>query len=270
MPILIASRLLISYQTYDPTAGVYPTFMYDDILEIRDFYKARQGQQVATQLRPKVTDFWVRSEGCCNIAIGFATPFLWQDEVVSVLMPQRHGVLIWPHNQPVRSTLVDPHALPVPDVHTDRLMLVHALEFDSAPGRMLDECWRILDGAGRLLVIVPHRHGIWTRAEKTPFGHGRPYSRRQLRQLLQYHGFEPRVIKTMLFMPPMATGWMLKLSNSIESIGARWWPALGGVLLAEADKMLYAPAGKTSKLRPARPRARTSFAPQASQISQRY
>ena len=243
--------------------------MYDDISEIKTFYKALQGRQVAARLRPRVTDFWERSEGCCNIAIGFATPFLRQDDVDSVLMPQRQGVLVWPRNQPVRSTLVDPHALPVPDVQTDRLLLVHALEFDSDPGRMLDECWRILDGAGRLLVIVPHRHGMWTRAEGTPFGHGRPYSRRQLRQLLQHHGFEPRVITTMLFMPPMATGWTLKLSHSMERAGARWWPALGGVLLAEADKMLYAPAGKTSKLRSSRPRARPRLAPQTSRVTRR-
>ena len=33
-----------------------------------------------------------------------------------------------------------------------------------------------------------------------------------------------------------------------ERIGSRWWPAMGGVLLVEADKMLYAPSGKTSRL----------------------
>ncbi len=241
--------------------------MYDDISEITAFYRAPQGRQVAVQLRPKIIDFWSRSEECCNIALGFATPFLRQNDADSVLMPQRHGVLIWPDNQPVRSTLVDPHALPISDVQTDRLLLVHALEFDSDPGRMLDECWRILDGAGRLLVIVPHRHGMWTRAEKTPFGHGRPYSRRQLRGLLHHHGFEPRAIKTMLFTPPMATGWTLRLSRSMERVGARWWPALGGVLFAEADKMLYAPARKTINLRKVKLRARSGLAPQTSRVS---
>ena len=47
--------------------------MYDDISEIRAFYEALQGRQVAARLRPKVTDFWERSAGCCNIAIGFAS-----------------------------------------------------------------------------------------------------------------------------------------------------------------------------------------------------
>lgn len=243
--------------------------MYDDISEIKAFYEASQGRQVAARLRPSVTDFWGRSKGCCNIALGFATPFLHHDDVDCVLMPQRQGVLVWPQNQPVRSVLVDPHGMPVPDVQADRLLLVHALEFDPDPGKMLDECWRILDGAGRLLVIVPHRHGMWTRAEGTPFGHGRPYSRRQLRQMLLHHGFEPRVITTMLFMPPVAKGWTLKLSHSMERVGARWWPALGGVLFAEADKMLYAPAGKTSNLRIAKLRTRPRLAPQTSRAKLR-
>lgn len=243
--------------------------MYDDISEIKAFYETCQGRQVSARLWPRVTDFWARSTGCCNIALGFATPFLRQDDADCVLMPQRQGALVWPHNQPVRSVLIDPHAMPVPDVQADRLLLVHALEFDPDPGKMLNECWRIIDGAGQLLVIVPHRHGMWTRAEGTPFGHGRPYSRRQLRQLLLHHGFEPRLMTTMLFMPPVAKGWTLKLAHSMERIGARWWPALGGVLLAEADKILYAPAGKTSKLRKARLRARPRFAPQTSRVKLR-
>jgi hypothetical protein len=74
----------------------------------------------------------------------------------------------------------------------------------------------------------------------------------------------------MLFMPPVAKGWTLKLSHSMERVGARWWPALGGVLLAEADKMLYAPAGKTSKLRNSRLRARPRLAPQTSRVTRRF
>ena len=127
--------------------------MYDDISEIKTFYKALQGRQVAARLRPRVTDFWERSEGCCNIAIGFATPFLRQDDVDSVLMPQRQGVLIWPRNQPVRSTLVIRTSVPV---QTDRLLLVHALEL--LDRQMLDECWRILDGAGRCWIVPSTRH----------------------------------------------------------------------------------------------------------------
>ena len=42
------------------------------------------------------------------------------------------------------------------------------------------------------MVVVPNRRGLWARAERSPFGHGRPFSGRQLHRLLKLHGFEPR------------------------------------------------------------------------------
>ena len=236
--------------------------MFDDISELRDFYDTRKGRQISARLRPHTSRFFDTNKDRCNVAFGFALPFLRPDHVDAAMMPERRGVIVWPRSKPALSTLVDGHALPIPDVHVDRMLLVHALEFDPDPGMLLDECWRVLDGTGRLLVMVPHRHGMWARAEKTPFGHGRPYSRRQLRGMLLDHGFEPRSITTALFTPPMATGWTLKLSSSIERIGANWCPALGGILIAEADKMLYAPAGKTSKLRNVRSHVGARFVTQ--------
>ena len=41
----------------------------------------------------------------------------------------------------------------------------------------------------------------------------------------------------------------MRFATTIERLGQRWWPALGGVLLVEAEKKLYAAAGNTSKLR---------------------
>jgi SAM-dependent methyltransferase len=244
--------------------------MYDDISDLRDFYHTHQGHHVAVYIRQHIAGFWNHSDGCCNVALGFATPFLRHDHVDAALMPTRYGAHIWPTNRPVRSTLVDPHSLPIPDVQIDRLLLAHALEFDPDPGRLLSECWRVLDGAGRLQVMVPHRNGIWARAETTPFGHGRPYSRRQLRQILSQNGFETRSIKSLVYMPPMASGWMFRFAPGVERVGGRWWPALGGVLLAEADKMLYAPAGKTSKLRAEKARVGSAqWASQSGSVTQR-
>ena len=139
-------------------------------------------------------------------------------------------------------------SLPLQNVQLDRLLLVHALEFDPSPSRLLDECWRVLDGAGRLLVMVPNRNGLWARAEKTPFGHGRPFSRGQLRKLLADHGFKLVRAQTALFMPPAALGLCLRFGPQIERIGSNWSPGIGGVLVVEAEKNLYAPAGKTSRV----------------------
>jgi len=60
-----------------------------------------------------------------------------------------------------------------------------------------------------------------------------------------------------VFMPPLAGPFFQRFVPAIERIGSRWWPAMGGVLLVEADKMLYAPSGKASRVK----RRETAAAP---------
>ncbi len=209
--------------------------MFEDSSDFHDYYRTRQGRHVAMRLRRTVGDFWSRAPNACNVAIGYPPPVLRTEERPPVLSftPMRLGPRPWPPKGPNRSALVNGRSLPLQNVQLDRLLLVHALEFDPSPSRLLDECWRVLDGAGRLLVMVPNRNGLWARAEKTPFGHGRPFSRGQLRKLLADHGFKPVRAQTALFMPPAALGLFL---------------GIGGVLVVEAEKNLYAPAGKTSRV----------------------
>ena len=225
--------------------------MFEDTSEFQDYYRSRQGRHVAMRLRRTLADFWSRAPNGCNSAIGYAPPLLRADDKppVLALTPMRLGPQPWPPKGQNRAALVNGKSLPLQNVQLDRLLLIHALEFDPDPSSLLDECWRVLDGAGRLLVMVPNRNGLWARAEKTPFGHGRPYSRGQLRTLLLDHGFTPVRAETMLFMPPAAIGLFLRFGPQIERIGRNWTPAVGGVLVIEAEKNLYAPAGKTSKAR---------------------
>jgi len=230
--------------------------MYDDVIALRDFYKTPLGQHVAGQMHPHMTRFWQADASGCNVMVGYGLGWLPPTSCnhhipanLLSLMLARSGVIAWPESEPGRSGLVDGHALPLPDVHIDRLLLAHALEFDAEPGRLLDECWRVLDGAGRLLVVVPNRRGLWAQLEHTPFGHGRPYSSRQLCQLLDMHGFVPKRTYRTVCLPPLHNRAMVRFATTIERLGQRWWPALGGVLLVEAEKKLYAAAGNTSKLR---------------------
>ena len=230
--------------------------MYDDVIAFRDFYNTPLGQHVAGQMHPHMTRFWRADANCCNVMVGYGIGWLppascdydMPANLLS-LMLARSGVVTWPESGPGRSGLVDSHALPLPDVHIDRLLLAHALEFDTEPGRLLDECWRVLDSAGRLLVVVPNRRGLWARLEHIPFGHGRPYSSRQLCQLLETHGFVPKCTYRTVYLPPLHNRAMMRFAATIERLGQRWWPAFGGLLLVEAEKKLYAAVGNTSKLR---------------------
>ena len=49
--------------------------------------------------------------------------------------------------------------------------------------RSLEEVWRVLAPEGRAVFVAPSRRGVWARVDGTPFGHGQPFSRGQLRDL---------------------------------------------------------------------------------------
>jgi hypothetical protein len=87
--------------------------------------------------------------------------------------------------------------------------------------------------------------------ERSPFGHGRPFSRTELDQLLRGAMFVPEQWQQALYAPPVASKALIGSGVGWERFGGRFFPALGGVHIVEASKSLYAPAT------PARARAAT-------------
>ena len=156
------------------------------------------------------------------LGLGYPTPYLGlfreDSERCIAFMPAAQGVLKWPTARPTLATLVDEFSLPLPDAAVDRVLLVHALEMSDDPEGLLREVWRVLAPSGRVMAVIPNRRGVWTRTDNTPFGHGRPYSRSQITQLLRQTWFTPTGWGEALFMPPVAGGWFLR---SAGGVGAR-------------------------------------------------
>src|ERR1700733_14434721 len=92
---------------------------------------------------------------------------------------------------------------------------------------------------GRVVAIIPNRRGVWTRTDNTPFGHGRPYSRSQITQLLRQTWFTPTAWGEALFMPPVAGGWFLRSAMAWERAGAALSLPFAGVHIVEATKQVY-------------------------------
>ena len=95
-------------------------------------------------------------------------------------------------------------------------------------------------GGGRLLVVAPHRRGIWARLDRTPFGSGRPYTMSQLSQLLRDELFTPVATGTALYVPPTRSRMVLRSARAWERVGTRWFPTVAGVVMVEATKQIYA------------------------------
>ncbi len=97
----------------------------------------------------------------------------------------------------------------------------------------------MLASGGRLLAVVPNRRGLWARMDTTPFGHGRPYSRAQINQLLRETWFTPTGWSEALYVPPVARGWFLRSAVAWERTGATLSAPFAGVHLVEATKQVY-------------------------------
>jgi SAM-dependent methyltransferase len=214
-----------------------------DVVDLRNFYGQRLGIVARRFIGRGVRELWRDARGQRVLGIGYATPYLGllreEAERCLAFMPAGQGVVKWPTARPALSALVDENELPLPDAAVDRVLLVHGLEMTNDPGALLREVWRVLASGGRLLAVVPNRRGLWARMDTTPFGHGRPYSRSQINQILRETWFTPTGWSEALYIPPVPRGWFLRAAFAWERTGATISAPFAGVHLVEATKQVY-------------------------------
>ena len=216
--------------------------MRRDVLDLRQFYAGPLGKAAREMVTRKVAEAWGSLSGLDLLALGYATPFLEPLAAGArraiAAMPAAQGVEAWPLGAPNGAALVDETALPFPNALFDRVLAVHAIEESDNPLAVMSEIGRVLAPSGRVILVVAARHGLWTNAESSPFGHGRPFSRRQLEALVREADLEPAGWTRALYAPPF--GWAARWAEGFEQIGARVWPPLAGLILMEAQKQTLA------------------------------
>ena len=218
--------------------------MWNDIVDLRDFYDGGLGQTARRMIRRQIRALWPDVHGLRVLGLGFATPYLrpFRDDTERVLavMPSSIGVMAWPPEGPGLVALAEETDLPLPDRSVDRVVLIHALESTEHVRGMMREIWRVLSDSGRLLVIVPNRRGIWARLDRTPFGQGRPYTHSQLVRMLRDNLFMPLQVGSALYMPPFKSRFVLRTAPAWEKLGGTLFQSFAGVVLVEASKQIYA------------------------------
>ncbi len=224
-----------------------------DVDELQEFYGTPLGQTVRRLLAHRIRARWRGLQQSTLIGLGYASPYLgaFRGEVrrLGALMPDSQGAARWPREGASHTVLVDDDRLPLPDGSVDRLLVVHCLEVAEHTRHLLREMWRVLAPEGRVILVVPNRRGVWARLDNTPFGQGRPYSRRQLDHLLTGAMFSPLDWGGALYFPPLGRRMLLRSSTAWERLGEGMSPAFCGVLIVEASKELVAPMGKPMKVR---------------------
>ena len=230
--------------------------MYRDVVDLREFYQTSLGQVALRLLRRRIREFWPDLAGQTMLGIGYATPylrpFLGEAERAVALMPATQGVVFWPPEGPGLVTLAEESSLPFEDLSFDRVLVIHGLEATEKSRQMMREIWRVLAGGGRLLVVTANRSGLWSRTDRTPFGHGSPYSISQLNSMLRDCLFVPERAGKALYIPPVRSRFLLGTALAWEKLGERWLSTFAGVTMVEATKQIYAMSGSERVARPAR------------------
>ncbi|MCW8305422.1 class I SAM-dependent methyltransferase [Acidiphilium sp. PA] len=211
-----------------------------DATAMADFYATRHGVMAARQIRARLASLWPDLTGMEVLGVGYPAPYLrvWREQAARcvVITPAQMGVTRWPASRLNLSATAEEDSLPLADVSIDRLLMIHGLEHAETARRMLREAWRVLRPEGRMIVVVPNRASPWAYLERTPFGHGQPYSAAQLGRVLAGSMFRVERRDMALLMPPLGLGKDLSTADLLERIGRRAVPQLGGVVLAEAIK----------------------------------
>ncbi len=238
-----------------------------DVNELRSFYASPLGDVARRLIGRVLRARWESCAGLSLMGLGFAAPYLdrFREEALRALafMPAEQGVVNWPSCGRSSSALVEPVMLPLPDASIDRILVAHALETGEHPNALLEEVWRVLTPGGRAIFVVPSRRGVWARADGTPFGFGRPYSKGQLRELMRETLFSPLYWGEALYAPPSQRRVFLNWATAFERIGAALGLPFAGVYIVVATKQLYRPIGVRRVIRREAPALHPALAPSA-------
>lgn len=234
--------------------------MRPNVVSLRQFYASPLGRKVKQRLRQLVMELWPEHAQETIVGVGYAVPVLRVLErakpaALIALMPADQGAIYWPVHSENHSVLADELMPPFGPSTVHRVVMLHAFEYAPRPQELLSVYWHMLVPGGRLLLVVPNRRSYWASFGATPFTRGTPYSMSQLKELLAEAQFTLREARTALFAPPGASSFWLRSWDFFSTIGRWFFPAMGGVLVVEAEKQIYAsipePVGSRVKWRPA-------------------
>jgi hypothetical protein len=219
--------------------------MRPNIVSLRQFYSSRLGRKVKQRLRQLVIEHWPEHAQEVIVGIGYAVPVLRvleraKPSSLVALMPANQGAIYWPVHSENQSVLGDEMMPPFAPGTVHRVVMLHAFEHVARPKELLQAWWQMLVPGGRLLLMVPNRRSYWASFGNTPFTEGTPYSMSQMKALLGDVQFTLRETRTVLFTPPSSSAVWLRFWRSIETLCGSLFPGMGGVLVIDAEKQIYA------------------------------
>ncbi len=149
-------------------------------------------------------------------------------------------------------------ALPVASDSVDVVVLPHLLEFDANPHEALREVERVLVPEGHVVIsgFNPWSFmGLWRMAGRRRRGapwNGHFFSLTRIKDWLALLGFDIVQTEAFFFRAPFRNERIIERSRSLDTLGKRFWPYLGGGYMVVARKRVVTLTPIKSAWRPER------------------
>lgn len=216
--------------------------MWIKIQDLKNWYQTEVGRMAKRVLRRKLRRLLPVQPPEKVLVMGYGFPYmrLFLNSDVVHLCPESIGCMRFPESGQNKAFAAYPDELPFKEDTFDYIFMAHGLEFSDNPHKVMEETWRVLKAQGKLLVMAPNRLSPWSRIEETPFAKGKPYSSRELTELFKSSDYQMTQSAFGLYFPPSSSKFLLKFFDLFEKAGERWFALMGGVLMMEAKKVLFA------------------------------
>ena len=135
-------------------------------------------------------------------------------------------------------------ALPFEEASVDLIIAPHILEQMAEPYELLKEIHRVLMPEGRLIISGFNPMSLWGIKRLLSFDIDYPWNTKfiplsKIKEWLPIIGLEMVEGKMGCYVPPIQQSLWLKKLHTMEKLGDRWWPMLGGFYFLVIQKRVH-------------------------------
>ena len=135
-------------------------------------------------------------------------------------------------------------ALPFDEASVDLIIAPHILEQMAEPYELLKEIHRVLMPEGRLIISGFNPMSLWGIKKLLSFDIDYPWNTKfiplsKIKEWLPIIGLEMAEGKMGCYVPPIQQSSWLKKLQTMEKLGDRWWPMLGGFYFLVIQKRVH-------------------------------
>ena len=218
----------------------------DDIArQLNQWYQTPLGQQLAAQEKAQLDNVLPTLFGYHLVQVGqYSDVPLLETSKVSrcTVMQTSSRVNI---SSMTDSRLVgEAHNLPIVSDSVDVVVLNHVLEFSLHPHRVLREVERVLVPEGHVVMLMFNPWSLWAinrllfRWRKSAPWCGNFISSTRSKDWLALLGFDVSQSQGYFFRPALQQMAIMERLGWFESLGARFWPIIGGGYMLVAKKKM--------------------------------